>query len=135
MKSIKDIIERYKDQVPSYWSVIGFLNWGGKNWFEINSNDPVNLNSTSKEFIKNKKGQIETYYYVERVSGRTITVKEWGKTLDQYYPHPYFPDQKPAWIETIRILPGKPIGSILKVTKGNIALCMEYPEFYKPIYL
>lgn len=131
MKNLQEIIDRYKEQIP-YGSVMGFLGWGGKQYYKKDSVAPTNLNADYNGFIINKKGKVETFNL--NTLETSLSKKKWGLTLSEYYPHQYFPDKSPIKIETIRIMPGVPIGTMLKPTKKNIALSMEYPEFYKPIY-
>lgn len=59
MKNIQELIDRYKEQTKS--SVMGFLSWGARSFYAINSDVPVNLNMDSNGFILNEVGLVEEF--------------------------------------------------------------------------
>lgn len=173
MKNLKELQEKYS----RYFNGLGHVSWGGKSYYEINSDKPLNLNSYGgKEgFILNELGQVElwehkehysyTYYYkgqevteeefhrldVEGASDDDLTLqsepskKWWGLTLDNYYPWPYFTDKKILKFEVVRNIPFFNEGEVYNVFCGEIIdnegyiryseeQCLEFPEFFKPIY-
>lgn len=161
MKNMLEIIDRYKEQLPKNGnSVTGFLHWGGKKYYEINSNDPLSINSKwGVEFITNNKGGVELYSLDEKIPGintyftddtyeketklkteffiENLSPKTWwGKTIDNYYPWPWFPDKEITHVEIVRIIPEYTLGSQIEVKNNAMLLwkALEYPEFFKPLY-
>lgn len=170
MKNLKEISEKYKDVG------LGYINWGGKKYYEINSNTPLSLNSYGgvKGFILNDEGEVELYdisekvlikrhyysdeewenevdYETEHFYDETSSKKWWGKTLDNYYPHPYYPEKEIVAFEIMQNLPFNNIGIIEQVVgEGEnswielespdgaydftVSDCLQAPEFFKPIY-
>lgn len=135
MLNIQQLIDRYKDFLPSYQkSVMGYLSWGGKSYYTINSNVPISLNSDYNGFILNDEGLVQEYvlndeplykwYYDEeltsplrdddfdvdyddlyRIENENLSTKSYKNTLDKYYPHPYFPNSPIRSFTVIRIMP------------------------------
>lgn len=136
MKNMQEIIDRYKNVIPEGRSVTGFLMWGGKPYYEINSKKPLSINSiTGVEFITNKKGQVQLYDLGKKVKGTFETSKWWGKTVKNYYPWPWFPKKKIAYFEVVRILPTFQLGDKIYTTRATLHFNpLDYPEFFKPIY-
>ena len=118
--------------------------WGTKIYYEKESYNYVNLNSTSDGLIINDKGNVECFIVGDEY--KNGSVKWWGKKLEEYYPHPWFPDKEIASFIVVRILPnfelkqeyeveedGK-IYSHNRKTSYTVEDCLEYPEFFEPIY-
>ena len=107
MLNLKELNERYKDVG------LGYIRFGAKSYYEINSDIPLSLNSYGGErgFILNDKNEVELFdlnnkalfkrhYYLEDSWENEVDYetefywdekqsnKWWGKTLDNYYPHP-----------------------------------------------
>lgn len=174
MKNLKEIQEKYR----KYFNGLGHVRWGGKSYYGINSDKPLNLNSYGGEegFKLNELGQVElwetkenhiyTYFYKgqevseedywrledDGVSDDDLTLKSegckkyWGLTLDNYFPHPWYPEKEIISFEIINNLPYFDEGGIYEV-EGNLIRsdedfelayftwqCLEHPEFFKPIY-
>lgn len=184
--SIADLEKRYHDEIsnPRKRCVTGYLSWGGRRFYELNSDVPYHLNGTYDDFIKNELGEIQCWEsgpeeYEYFFDGKLITEKEynaiwvnenilgetndeldfrtdiklvnttkywWGKTLDQYYPHPYFTDKEIIGFKVIRNLPfykineiyylndDKNLGDDWSEVDYSLADCLKYPEFFEPIY-
>lgn len=199
MLNLKQLEERYEGKTNNGQSVTGHLSWGGKSFYEINSDEPLNLNRDYSGFILNEQGQVQLFsdncipvriYYTD--NSYLISTKDktdyyldsteyectWGKTLDHYYPHPFyetdkFPEKKIKAFEIIRMMPfcevGQEIALVKKKTtyssdtmmkrgiqnmeyyaidiifrhpmgqekhRGMFTVedCLEYPEFFRPIY-
>lgn len=173
MKNLKEIQERYS----KYFNGLGHVRWGGKSYYEVNSDIRLNLNSWggNKGFVLNDLGEVElwdtreyyihSYYYNgieiseeefsrledEGVSDDDLmlksvdTNKTWGLTLDNYYPHPWYPEKKIKSFEIVNNIPFFNEEEIYDVLCGEIKSdcnlityteeqCLEYPEFFKPIY-
>lgn len=183
MKNLKQLLERYNTLST------GALGWGGKSYYEMNSDVPLSLNSYGqpKGFILNEKHEVELFelgesyldWYVEDDEGikhfisdeqcnvifaemgypdeyvlgidadvQSSTKKWWGKTLDNYYPHPWYPEKEIVAFEVIRMLPFFTVGDVIemdeyRVIRSEIDLecfydiydCLKYPEFFKPVYI
>lgn len=131
MKNLQEIIDRYKDQVafPNQCPT-GFLAWGGKQYYRINSIKPISLNSTFEGFILDRYGRVEEY----RQNSKGIVTRQYKSKLNDFYPHPYFPGKKPKKIEVIRIMPAQKIGDVLPLNAISIEIAMQHPEFFKPTY-
>ena len=136
MKNLEQIINRYKNQLPDYCSsVSGYLMWGGKSYYRINSDKPVRLNSSSSGFILNPEGKVQQYSLFTRTSFSFGTRTWWGSTLDNYYPWPYFPKKQIKGFEVVRLLPKHKLGDFITVgKKADTQYKLNYPEFFKPIY-
>ena len=172
MLNLKELSERYKDVG------LGYISFGGKSFYEINSDIPLSLNSFGgKEgFVLNDKGEVELFdtsdkvlvkrhYYLnedwhhyEEVEYKTEHFwdeeepnKWWGKTLDNYYPHPWYPEKEIIAFELIGNLPFNRKGVIEQVVgEGEnswielsspdgaydftVSDCLQCPEFFKPSY-
>lgn len=142
MKNLLELWEKYKDKPNGF----GYLGWGTKYFYEINSNEPLNLNRYGGNggFILNKKGEVE----ISKILG---SIKCWGKTLDNYYPHPWYPEKNIVAIEIVRDIPFASTGMNYEIFDEDIAKdwrgmircgytdysvedCLQYPEFFKPVY-
>ena len=168
MENLKELIERYNNQ--SIDRPIGYLALGGSSFYEINSSEPLQLNMDFYGFIINDKGEVEIYsneynyttkfyenedYEIEVCYPTKFFIKEeinkryWGKTLNHYYLHPYFPTKEIVAFKIIRILPNSKLNQRYEVNaicvnySGFIQLenriysvieCLKYPEFFKPLY-
>lgn len=170
MKNLKELTEKYKDVG------LGYILWGGKGYYEINSDERLSFNSYggTQGFVLNDKEEVEIYnlddtyvvkrtyyldenwtqevfYATENFYDETDCRKWWGKTLDNYYPHPWYPEKKILAFETVGNLPFNRKGTIEKVVgEGEnswielesadgsydftVSDCLECPEFFKPIY-
>jgi len=163
MLNLKELSERYKDVG------LGYIRFGGKSYYEINSDIPLSLNSFGgKEgFVLNDKGEVELFdisdkkllkrhyysdenwnnevdYETEEYWDEMTSSKWWGKTLDNYYPHPWFPDRKIVAFKLINDIPFFRKGKIFNMYCGDIECnygvkyseddCLQLPEFFKPIY-
>jgi len=174
MKNLAELQDKYS----RYFNGLGKIGWGGKSYYEINSDIPLNLNSAGGKngFILNDSGQVElwdskehynyTFFYKgqeitedeyrkledEGASDDDLTLKSedskkwWGLTLDKYYPHPYYPTTKViSGFEIINNIPFFDEGEFYDLEDDKIRSidddmlynrlqCLEYPEFFKPIY-
>lgn len=166
MKNLQQLVERYANKSNG----LGHIQWGGKDYYEINSNICLSLNSCYAGFILNDKGQVELYdlnkrevtervyysdedwenkvdYETQYFYDRMESIKWWGKTLDNYYPWPWYPEKEIIAFEVMRDFPLFSCGDILKVDEEGlvrsvqdwemaywVSQCLEYPEFFKPIY-
>jgi hypothetical protein len=169
MINLKQLSERYKDVG------LGHISFGGKSYYEIDSDTPLRLNSYSGKdgFVLNELGEVELCdlndnrfvkrryfldenwdyevdYETEHFWDETKPNMRWGKTLDNYYPHPWFPDKEIVAFEVINNLPFNRKGTIEKVVGGldgwielespdgaydfTVVDCLQCPEFFKPIY-
>jgi hypothetical protein len=165
MINLKELSERYKDVG------LGYIRFGGKSYFEINSDIPLSLNSFggTQGFVLNNKGEVELYdvsdkvlvkrhyyltedwneqdevdYETEHYWDKTTSNKWWGKTLDNYYPHRWYPDRKIVAFELVNDIPGFRKGKIFELLDFQIRPtltvfysvddCLLLPEFFKPIY-
>lgn len=166
MINLKELSNRYKDVG------LGYIRFGGKSYYEINSDKPLSLNCYGGTigFVLNDKEQVELYdlsdkrlvkrhyFLTEELNDKDEVDYEteyywdctepntwWGKTLDNYYPHQYWPDKKIQAFEIINDIPFFRKGKVFKVEDGGISItstvgysinnCLSYPEFFKPIYL
>lgn len=163
MKNLKQLCDKY--------GYMGALQWGGKPYHEINSDIPLYLNSYSapKGFILNENEEVEVYCMQEKILVKRHYYSDeewetevnfetehfwdemgyktwWGKTLDNYYPHPWYPEKEIIAFEVIRNLPYFTVGKTYEVVDDAIQSnedfelnywvwqCLEYPEFFKPLY-
>lgn len=179
MLNIEEISKRYK--------CLGEIRWGNKNYYEINSDEPLSLNSYGGDdgWLLNDKGEVEIYELIEApwqyfLKDKEITREEyedileeinydyekeaeiglrtenfnvkqyWGKTLDNYYPHPWYPNRAIKGFEIVNNLPGAKKGVFIELNNINnmwieihlcgdilqysIEDCLDNPEFFKPIY-
>lgn len=184
MKNLKEMVDRYKDEPNG----VGCVQWGGKSFYEINSDVPLQLNSYGGKdgYILNEEGQVELFEFFDAPhkyfkAGVEITEEEWieiedeinwssekeeeleleithdncrkwwGLTLDNYYPHPWYPEKKTVAFELVGNLPFNKKGIICEVLEGkngwielyttddiysfSVKNCLEAPEFFKPIYI
>jgi hypothetical protein len=61
MKNLKEICEKYSDVG------IGRIHWGGKCFYEINSEKPITINSEGGKagFVRNELGEVQLYEFFE----------------------------------------------------------------------
>src|SRR6187402_2726164 len=177
MKNLKQLQEKYS----KYSNGLGHIQRGGKSYYEINSDKPLNLNSDFNGFILNELGQVECYEFFDAtykyfMKGLEISEEDWtriedeikwcsekeeelqleivhdncrkwrGLTLDNYYPHPYYPEKEVKAFEVIRETPYLEMGEIYEVfcddlytpdydgIKYSVDDCLQYPEFFRPVY-
>lgn len=170
MLNLKELSERYKDVG------LGYIRFGGHSYYEVNSDIPLSLNSFggTTGFILNDKGEVELWEFVDAPytyykNGEEIsedewhnteesedvqldirsdnTRKWWGKTLDNYFPHEWYPDRKIVAFELVNNIPGFRKGEVFEVNVdecyadvGDSGVyyklhdCLSYPEFFMPIY-
>lgn len=171
MLDLKKLGERYKDVG------LGVCRFGGRNFYEVNSDTPLSLNSYggTMGFVLNDKEEVELFNLSEKVLVKrhyyltedwndedeveyeteyywdeTEPKKWWGKTLDNYYPHPWYPERKIVAFQLINNVPLHNEGTVFKVKQeiypyiivttisGEIYYqledCLNCPEFFKPIY-
>ncbi len=180
MKNLKQLQEKYS----KYHNGLGHIRWGGKTFYEVNSDVPLQLNSYggNEGFILNELGQVqlweffdapfqyflkdveityeeweklenEIYWNSEKEEELGLDVKHdnirkwWGLTLDNYYPHPCYPEKEIIAFEVINAFPYFDEGKIYEVEDAIIRSeedyelsyftwqCLEYPEFFKPIFI
>jgi hypothetical protein len=93
MINVQNLIDRYKKVIKSpYSAVTGFLSWGGKQYYAINSDEALNINSQwNKEFITNEEGFVEEYkigedqhpylYFLDIDHTKPVSYEEWIKTM------------------------------------------------------
>ncbi len=81
MKNLKEIDERYKNQPNG----LGYLGWGGKSFYEINSDKPLYLNSYGggKGFVLNNLSEVELFEFFE--TPHQYYLKNVELTEDEYY--------------------------------------------------
>ena len=168
MITIKQLQDRYPDSSFGH---------GGKGYYEINSTTPVFINSYGyKKEIVNDKGEVQCFDLLDRedytytLNGKEISEDKyylllededgipdgleqiyskfwWGKTIDQYYSWPYFPDKEVKAFECVRKIPYFNVGEVYEVEYDGLIRsdedselaywvyqCLEHPEFFKPIY-
>jgi hypothetical protein len=165
MINLKQLSERYKDVG------LGHIGFGGHSYYEINSDIPLSLNSYGGKngFILNRKKQVQIYdldnreivkrhYYLtedwndeDEVDYKTKYYWDetepttwWGKTLDNYYPHPWFTEKEIIAFELVNDIPGHRKGKTFEVIEYQIKTaltvnysvddCLFLPEFFKPLY-
>lgn len=165
MKNLKQLSEKYNNN-------LGQLLWGGKDYYRINSDVPVSLNSFggAQGFVLNEKGEVEEYDINNRVVVKrhyfldedfisdsedpteyfwdeTEPSKWWGLTLDNYYPWPWYPEREIKGFTIIRNLPLFELSQYIELDEEGILRssedwelsytteqCLNYPEFFIPIY-
>lgn len=138
MKNLQQLVERYANKSNG----LGSISWGGKSFYETNSDVPLSLNSSFYGFILNDKQEVELYDL-----NRQEIYKWWGKTLDNYYPWPWYPEKEIKAFEVIRDFPLFSLGDILEVDEEGLVRstqdwemaywvdqCLDFPEWFKPIY-
>ena len=169
MINIQQLQDRYPD---------GSFGHGGSGYYEINSTIPVFINSYGyKKEIVNDKGEVQCFDLLDRedytytLNGEEISEETyysmlenedeihdgleqvysnfwWGKTIDQYYLWPYFPDKEIKAFECVRKIPYFNVGDVYELDEDNeihdnrvgsfvyysLSECLEHPEFFKPIY-
>ncbi len=163
MLNLKELSEKYKDVG------LGYIRFGGKSYYEVNSDKPLSLNAHDGKigFVLNENQEVELFDLSERVLIKRHYYKDlhwedevdyeteywwdekecekwWGKTLDNYYPHPWYPDKKIIAFELINDIPFFRKGKIFNLFCGEIECnygvkyseddCLKLPEFFKPIY-
>ncbi len=181
MLNLQEIINRYKDKIDRS-SVMGFLTWGGKPYYRINSDKPISLNSTFEGFILNKEGFAEEYeileneesllYFSDKELTNQISWEEFYNlfgdndeiysnqvisnpnrtkytrelSLSEYYPHPWFPEKEIISFKCIRIVPFWELNKEYELDEEGLITsedeetkmweyeCLQYPEFFEPIY-
>ena len=81
MKNLKELQEKYS----KHFNGLGHVKWGGKSFYEINSDKPLSLNSVGGKdgFILNELGQVQCYEILEADYKFFISEKE--ITEDEYY--------------------------------------------------
>lgn len=87
MKNLKELQEKYS----RYFNGLGHVRWGGKSYYEINSDIPLNINSYGGKdgFILNDLGQVElwehkeVYNYTYFYKGQEITEEEFSRLDDE----------------------------------------------------
>lgn len=163
MIDLKKLSERYKDVG------LGYISFGSRPYYEINSDIPLSLNSFGGKngFILNNKGEVELFdisdkvfvkrhyfltedwndevdYKTEYYWDETESNKWWGKTLDNYYPHPWYPNKKITHFQLVNNIPFFRKGEKFAVNmdeidcngiKYSVEDCLENPEFFMPLYL
>lgn len=123
MKNLKQLSEKYNNN-------LGQLLWGGKDYYRINSDVPISLNSFggAQGFVLNEEGQVEEFdlnnkvlvkrhYYsdedweypteeeTEYYWDETEPSMWWGLTLDDYYPWPWYPEKQIKGFIVIKHIP------------------------------
>jgi len=152
MINLAEIVERYKDKG------LGYIQWGGKSYHEVNSDTPVFLNSYggSKGFVMNELGQVQCfdlndkvlvereYYadedlynkvdYVTPYFWDNMAPREWwGLTLDNYYPWPYYPDREIKSFTVVRELPLFDLGGEYEIdSEGTVRSEEDFEIAYFP---
>ncbi len=160
MKNLKEVFERYESQKGFHCSILVLLNLVSKSFYEINSDKQISLNSNYSGLILNPEGRAQCYGgrnnyeiikeedKVSDIHNFTDSVKWWGKKLENYYLHPYYPDKNILGFQIIRFLPDCKINDFFKLEFDSNGIevikvgkhkytesdCLEYPEFFKPIY-
>lgn len=138
MKNLKELQEKYS----KYPHGLGHIRWGGKSYYEINSDVPLNLNNSGREFILNEKGEVELFdlnrkvlskrhYYLDELWEDEVDYETdyfwdeydclswWGKTLDNYYPWSWYPEKDIIAFEITNDIPFNPTGGVLEVVGGT----------------
>lgn len=172
MLNFKELSERYKDVG------LGHIGFGRKSYYEINSDEALSLNSFGgKEgVVLNNKEEVQLfdisdrvlvkrhYYLTEDWNDEDEVDYEtehywdedapriwWGKTLDSYFPHPWYPSKKIIAFKLVNDMPFNRKGTVEKVIgEGEnswielsspegaydftVSDCLNCPEFFKPLY-
>lgn len=83
MRNLKEISERYKDVG------LGRIRWGGKCFYEINSEKKITINSEGgiRGFVSNELGEVELYEFIDvpyqyYKADLEITADEYHELLD-----------------------------------------------------
>jgi len=178
MKNLKELQEKYS----KYTNGLGHIRWGGKEYFEINSDKPLKLNGTTGRFILNDKGEVQLYEILPweektkvytkkgeviteeqfdletinltmdemKVQEYDVTIEDnvwWGKTLENYYPYPYYPDKQIKGFTIMKEIPLFELFEYCDLDEDDLIRstddyeiaytkeqCLNLPEFFKPIY-
>jgi len=172
MLNLKELSERYKDVG------LGYIHFGGKSYYEVNSDVPLSLNSFGGKggFVLSVKGEVQLFdasdrvlvkrhyylteewndedevdYETEHFWDETTSNRWWGKTLDDYFPHPWYPEKEIISFELIGNLPfnrkgvieqvvGEGENSWIELTSPDgaydftVSDCLQCPEFFRPLY-
>lgn len=73
MYNVQQVIDRYKGKIDRHNNVIGYLSFGGLEYYKINSSKPLSINSDgSTEFLMNEEGQVEHYQILSNVKPKII---------------------------------------------------------------
>lgn len=89
-----------------------------------------------------------TYFRDFKTEEKNSVFKWYDDTIDKYYLHPYYPKKEIKAFEVIRILPGCFVGNVYNIRTINdipyifandlnftVKYCLQYPEFFKPLYI
>ena len=170
MINLKELSERYKDVGlgyihfggHSYYEInsdvpLSLNSFGGKDGFvlndkgevelfELNYSDDYRYFFNGAEVSQDKYWELEDSEMYDDISFEIVSEnkKWWGKTLDNYYPHPWFPDRKIIAFELVNDIPFFRKGKVFNLFCGDIECdygvkyseddCLQLPEFFKPVY-
>ena len=135
MLNVEKLSERYQGQ-------LGDIQWGAKQWYVIESDEPVMLNRTRAKFITNDEGLAEEFRWIGDDSLET-SKKTYRLPLSAYYPHPWYPNKEIVSFEIVRLLPGHDIGDYIEIFANclisnsltlTVQECLQMPEFFMPVY-
>lgn len=172
MKNLKELQEKYSKYFnglgkvswgrKSYYEInsdkpLNLNSYGGNKGFVLNELGQVELweHKEHYNYTYFYKGQEISEEEFNRLDGggassddlelkTDFSKKWWGLTLDQYYPHPYYPEKKIKAFRVINNIPFLEEGEVYELFCGEIKVrydivyseddCLNYPEFFKPIY-
>ncbi len=177
MLNLKELSERYKDvglgRISfggwSYYEInsdipLSLNSFCGKRGFVLNEKGEVELFQLAtpeeyKYYFNDKEIPYDEYWELldsEMYDDTHFNViiepkKWWGKTLDNYYPHPWYPERKIIAFELVNDIPFNRKGTVEEVVgEGEnswielpspegaydftVSDCLNCPEFFKPVY-
>lgn len=135
MLNLEKLSERYQGQ-------LGDIQWGAKQWYVIESDEPIMLNRTSSKFICNEEGLAEEFRWISDDSLES-TKKTYRLPLSAYYPHPWYPNKEIKAFMTVSRVPGHDIGDDIEIFANclisnsltlTVQECLQMPEFFMPVY-
>lgn len=148
MLNLKKLSDRYKG------FGLGYIRFGGKSFYKIESDEPLQLNSYggSDGFVLNDNDQVMIinnddkqykYFYDgneiskeefmsdkysiddDKLTADIIYDKCYDETLDKYYPHPWYPNKNILEFEVVNIIPFAKKGDRFKVSDNVIDIRNE----------
>lgn len=134
MLNVEKLSERYQGQ-------LGDIQWGAKQLYVIESDEPVSLNRTRAKFITNDEGLAEEFSWIGD-SNKTAK-KTYRLPLSEYYPHPWYPHKEIKAFMTVSRVPGHDIGDDIEIFANclisnsltlTVQECLQMPEFFMPVY-
>lgn len=140
MITLDKIIERYRKNDND--DGLGTIGWGGKLYFRKNCEIPRLLSRATGSFKFTDDGrcyELDNDYWATE-----------GTHLSGYYPHPFFSDREIKGFKIVKPIPNFKLGGIYLLQYGIennhyiaspkyggkffLENCLEYPEFFEPVY-